>query len=283
MYADPAPDAASNPELDPALAPGAGIISEVNASCDRLAGDWQIWQLRRGHRFSADDMLTAWLAADVAPTAVDLLDLGAGIGSVGLMTLWRMGASARLLMVEAQGVSHALSQRTLETNGLSERVSLRLGDLRDVAVIPEAGRFDLVTGSPPYIPLGKGVVSPVAQRAACRMELRGSIVDYALTAARVMHPDGWFVSCFAAADPRGDEAYAAAGLHLHVRQEIVFRAGQAPMITLFAGRHTPGPIDRRAPLQIRDAAGVWTDAYLNLREQMGTIVNRAQGTTKGTT
>lgn len=270
MYAVPPPGAV--PRSDPG--PTADLTPDLVATCDRLAGSWQIWQLRRGHRFSADDMLTAWMAADVAPAAVDLLDLGAGIGSVGLMALWRMGPAARLLMVEAQEVSHGLARRTVDTNDLGGRVTLRLGDLRDPGVVVEGARFDLVTGSPPYIPLGKGVVSPVPQRAACRMELRGSIVDYALTAARAMCADGWFVSCFAAADPRGDAAYAAAGLHLHVRQDIVFRAGQAPMITLFAGRHVPGPLDRRAPLQIRDATGAWTDAYLDLRERMGTIVKR---------
>ncbi len=245
-----------------------------DATCDRLAGDWRIWQLKRGHRFSADDMLTAWMAAQLAPDALDLLDLGAGIGSVGLMTLWRLAPTARLTMVEAQEISHQLARRTVETNGLGGRITLRHGDLRDPASVPEEARFDLVTGSPPYIPLGKGVVSPVAQRAACRMELRGSIADYAVTAARAMRPDGWFVACFAAADPRGEAAFAAAGLHLHVRQDVVFRDGQPPMIVLLAGRHVPGPTDRRPPLRIRDAQGVWTDAYLDIREQMGTVVVR---------
>jgi tRNA1(Val) A37 N6-methylase TrmN6 len=250
------------------------MFTDDAESCDRLAGDWQIWQLRRGHRFSADDMLTAWMAAGLAPGATELLDLGAGIGSVGLMTLWRMAPAARLTMVEAQDVSHALARRTVHTNGLAGRVTLRLGDLRDPDVLPEVDRFDLVTGSPPYIPLGKGVVSPVPQRAACRMELRGSIADYALAAARAMRPAGWFVACFAAADPRGEAAFAAAGLTLHVRQDVVFRAGQPPMIVLLAGRRLPGPLDHRPPLQIRDAAGEWTDPYLALREQMGTVVFR---------
>jgi tRNA1(Val) A37 N6-methylase TrmN6 len=244
-------------------------------SCDRLAGDWRIWQLRRGHRFSADDMLTAWLAADVAPHARRLLDLGAGIGSVGLMTLWRMQQDAHLTMVEAQEVSHALAARTVETNGLAARVTLRHGDLRDPGSVPEQDAFDLVTGSPPYIPLGKGVVSPIAQRAACRMELRGSIADYARTAARAMRPDGWFVACFAAGDPRGAAAFPDAGLHLRIRQEVVFRAGQPPMITLFAARREPGPFELRDPLLIRDSAGEWTDAYLDVRAAMGTVVRRA--------
>ncbi len=230
-----------------------------------------MWQLKRGHRFSADDMMTAWLAAEVAPNARDLLDLGAGIGSVGLMTLRHMEPGARLTMVEAQDISHTLARRTIVTNGLQHCVEARFGDLRDPASVPEVGAFDLVTGSPPYIPLGKGVLSPVAQRAACRMELRGSIVDYAVTAARAMRPDGWFVACFAAIDPRGELAFEQAGLHLHIRRDVVFRAGVAPMITLLAGRHSPRPggPDRQDPLVIRDETGAFTERYRRIRVEMG--------------
>ncbi|MFZ5481422.1 MAG: tRNA1(Val) (adenine(37)-N6)-methyltransferase [Myxococcota bacterium] len=249
-------------------------MTGAEATFDRLAGDWRIWQLKRGHRFSADDMLTAWLAAELAPGSRRLCDLGAGIGSVGLMTLWRMPADARLCMVEAQEVSHALARRTVAENGLADRVELRLGDLRDPDVLPERDAFELVTGSPPYVPLGKGHVSPVPQRAACRMELRGSIADYARTAARIVRPDGLFVVCFSAGDPRGEPAIADAGLHLRVRQDVIFRAGQPPMIALFAATRSPGACDRRPPLQIRDAQGAWTDAYLDLRERMGTRVER---------
>ena len=241
---------------------------------DRLAGDWTIWQLEAGHRFSADDLMTAWLAAEVAPGARKLLDLGAGIGSVGLLTLWRMAPESTLVMVEAQGVSHALARRTIATNGLTERVTPRLGDLRDPASVPEADAFDLVTGSPPYIPLGKGVVSPHPQRAACRMELRGTIADYALTAVRAMRPDGWFVCCFAAGDPRAEAGLLAAGLHIRHRRDIVFRPGQAPTIALFATRREPCTREDLPPLHVRHADRSWTSEYLDLREVMGTNLDR---------
>ncbi len=245
-------------------------------TCDRLAGDWRIWQLERGHRFSADDLLTAWLAAEVAPDARRRVDLGAGIGSVGLMALWRAPADATLVMVEAQEVSHHLARRTIATNGLEQRVDARLGDLRDRAVAPEERAFELVTGSPPYVPLGKGHVSPVPQRAACRMELRGTIADYALAAARLMTADGWFVCCFAAADPRAEAGIAAAGLCLRSRRDVVFRPGQAPTIALFAARLEVGPRVDPAPLEIRDMSGEWTDEYLQIRERMGTRIDRAR-------
>jgi tRNA1(Val) A37 N6-methylase TrmN6 len=165
-------------------------------------------------------------------------------------------------------------RRTVEANGLASRVSMRVGDLRDESVLPERGVFELVTGSPPYIPLGKGVVSPVAQRAACRMELRGSIADYAVTAARILKPKGSFVVCFTASDPRGPEAIKAAGLHVRVRQDVVFRGGQAPLIAIFAAQHEPCALDHRSDFSIRGPDGEWTEAYFQLREQMGTVLER---------
>ena len=69
-------------------------------SLDKLTGEWSIYQLKRGHRFSSDDLLTAWMATEVAPDAMLQLDLGAGIGSVGLLSLARRPANSRLVMVE---------------------------------------------------------------------------------------------------------------------------------------------------------------------------------------
>lgn len=255
-----------------ALAPEGGEA----VTLDRLAGDWRVFQLARGHRFSADDLLTAWFAASVAPGARRLLDLGAGIGSVGLLALWRAGPEARLWMVEAQEVSHRLARRTLTWNGLHGRVTPRQGDLRDPEAVPP-GPFDLVTGSPPYIPLGRGHVSPHPQKAACRMELRGTVADYAAAAARVLAPEGWFVVCFAGADPRAEAGLADAGLRLHLRRDVRFRARLPPTITLLAARRVPAELTRLPDLVIRDEHGRWTSEYLDIREAMGTPLDRTTG------
>ena len=58
--------------------------------------------LKKGHRYSTDDMLTAWVAHKVAGDVDLQIDIGAGIGSCGLMTLWRRSASSKLVMIEAQ-------------------------------------------------------------------------------------------------------------------------------------------------------------------------------------
>ena len=235
---------------------------------DKLVGSWRIYQLKKGHRFSVDDQLTALLAAELAPGAQNLCDIGAGIGSVGLMTLWNMSESAKLTMIEAQQISHQLAVKTIALNNLTSRIEARRGDLRSFSILPKEAHFDLVTGSPPYIPLGKGVASPHPQRAACRMELRGSIYDYCTTASRILAPDGLFVFCFAGTDPRGEDAINKAGLNILLRQDIIFRADLPPTISIFAARHS---VKERLPtrtFKIRDANGKWTADFLEAREKM---------------
>src|SRR5690348_3440530 len=55
-----------------------------------LSGDWRILQRRDGHRWSLDDLVTAWVATRyAAPAPERIVDLGCGIGSVLLMLAWR--------------------------------------------------------------------------------------------------------------------------------------------------------------------------------------------------
>ncbi len=239
---------------------------------DRLCGDWWISQLKKGHRFSTDDMVIAWVAANLRPETRRQLDIGAGTGSVGLMTQHRLPGDAELVMIEAQEVSHRLARRTVRWNGLEDRITLRYGDLRDPTMLPadEEGTYPLVTGSPPYIPVGKGLISPHTQRAHCRMELRGDVYDYCLTAARAMTPEGLFVFAHSAVDERPELAIAEAGLALLGRTDVYFRRNRAPTIAVFACAHQGERVDPE-PIVVREATGEWTETYLEIRRAMGAL------------
>ena len=58
------------------------------------------------------------------------------------------------------------------------------------------------------------------------------------TAAKHLEDDGTFVVCFAGTDPRGEESIKEAGLHLCLRQDIVFRADLPPTITILVAKKT---------------------------------------------
>src|SRR5271165_1091830 len=75
---------------------------------DAISGHYRLFQLRRGHRFSTDDVLTAWYGTSWCPTARTALDLGSGLGSVGMIAAWRLPA-ARFVTVEAQEESVQLA------------------------------------------------------------------------------------------------------------------------------------------------------------------------------
>ncbi|MEP7050807.1 MAG: SAM-dependent methyltransferase [Pseudomonadota bacterium] len=236
---------------------------------DGLTGSWFIFQRARGHRHSIDDVLTAHYALSLSPRVRTHLDLGTGIGTVGLLVAWGLGDSARLTAIEAQTLSYRLLLANIEHNGLGERVQPLLGDLRDLA-LPE--RFPLITGSPPYFPTSAGIVPQDTQKAHARFELRGDVSDYARAAKRHLAADGLFVFCFPFAQKRRALAAASAAGFAVVRQrDVIPRAGLAPLFSLFACRHageiTGSVVDE--PLLVRSQAGELSEAMQEVRRGFG--------------
>src|SRR6476660_1392342 len=72
-----------------ALRPDEAQVPE-DQTLDAISGHYRIFQLKKGHRFSTDDILTAWYGTSWAPSARKVLDLGSGIGSVAMVTAWRL-------------------------------------------------------------------------------------------------------------------------------------------------------------------------------------------------
>jgi len=235
---------------------------------DALTGGWQIAQRVAGHRHSADDVLTAHAALCEVPHAPLALDLGTGIGGVGLLVLWGLGEAARLVAIEAQAISHRLLLANIAGNDLGARVEPHLGDLRD---FQDARRFPLVTGSPPYFPLGTGIVPADSQKAHARFEMRGDVRDYALAAARHLTDDGVFVFCFPTPQKqRALDAVAAAGLVTTRIRDVIPRATLRPLFTLFSARREGTPVRAEDPLfTVREQNGALTAAMRDVRRSFG--------------
>ncbi len=238
---------------------------------DRITRDWQMIQRRRGHRHSTDDLLTGWYAAENAPGASRILDLGAGIGSVGLLALWR-SPGATLTSIEAQDVSFDLLQRNVELNALSSRVRTIHGDLRDFQ--SDLASFDLVTGSPPYFDPKAGIVPADSQKAHARFELRGDVRDYCTTARRAMTPNARFVFCFPTVQrERAHRAIRDASLCLLRSRDVIPRAEVAPLFTLFACACSTGETAAivEPPYVVRDEAGAVTELHNRSRASFGMV------------
>jgi tRNA1(Val) A37 N6-methylase TrmN6 len=249
----------------PPGATGKGPDPEAGETLDAISGFYRLFQLSDGHRFSTDDVLTAWYGTSHCPTARTALDLGSGIGTVGMISAWRL-QGARFVTVEAQDESVRLARKSATWNGLTERYDIRHGDFRDPGVLHEAEKFDLVTGSPPYFPSGSGPVGDHPQKVACRFELRGSITDYCTIASRHLAPGGFFACVFPVSPPdqkaRVWEAAAAAGLTIVRWRPIVLREGAPPLLGLFG-------MMRQADLPANVAG--WEEPALTIRTATGAV------------
>jgi tRNA1Val (adenine37-N6)-methyltransferase len=218
----------------PGPVPPGGVEPEAGETLDFICGHYRIFQYAKGHRYSTDDVLTAWYGTTHAPRVARAADLGSGIGSVALISAWRL-PGAVFCTVEAQDVSIRLARKTMQFNGLESRFTLYQGDLRDETVLAQEEPFDLVTGSPPYFPPGTATEAEHRQAIPARIEVRGSVADYAKAAARILAPGGLFAFVFPTLQlERALAAVDEAELKLIRRRDIAFKAGDTPLITLFA-------------------------------------------------
>ena len=250
------------------VAPGhaLGITAGEGETLDAISGHFRLFQLKEGHRFSTDDILTAWYGTSWCPTARTALDLGSGIGTVGTICAWRL-PGARFVTVEAQEQSVALAKRSAEFNGIADRYEIRTGDFREAGALRADEKFDLITGSPPYFPPGTGVESGHPQKLACRFELRGTVADYCSTAAKHLERGGFFACVFpteTAQLARVVQGAAEAGLVIVRRRPVVFREGDPPLIALFG-------LMRAADLPEWFRGQTWIEPDLIIRRKDGGI------------
>jgi tRNA1Val (adenine37-N6)-methyltransferase len=218
----------------PGPTPPGGVEVEDGETLDYLCGWYRIFQYAKGHRYSTDDVLTAWYGTTHAPRVARAADLGSGIGSVALISAWRL-PGATFCTVEAQEISLRLAKKSVRYNGLESRFTLFHGDLRDESILANEAPFDLVTGSPPYWPAGTASEAAHAQAIPARIEIRGSVVDYARTASRILAPGGVFAFVFPTIQTdRALDGLRDAGLALIRRRNVIFKEGEPPLITLFA-------------------------------------------------
>jgi tRNA1(Val) A37 N6-methylase TrmN6 len=270
-WVPPGPEPACHPiPLDPG-------IEELSL----LTGDWRILQRRDGHRWSLDDLVTAWCARRAAltrsPGAEDpgpFLDLGTGIGSVALMLAWSF-PSARVTGVEAQALSFAMATRSARYNGCEDRVTFVHADLREAPgrEVPTAA-FPIVTGTPPYFGDPLQTRSSAPQKGPCRFEERGGVDGYLAAFDATLAPDGRAILCHAARQrPRVLSAIAASGFAVVHHLEVVPKVGRDPLVDVFTlartGMRPPAAPSEPSRLTVRDADDQWTPDFLALRADMG--------------
>lgn len=242
-----------------------------SVSTSGVAGDFQIFQRVNGHRHSLDDAITGWYAYNKSPNVSEFLDLGTGVGTVGLTVLWLLGGDAKFTGIEAQAVSYALFEANVLCNAVSGRVTALHADIREISLDK---KFSLITGSPPYFPTGTGILPADSQKAHARFELRGHVGDYARVAKRHLDDNGVFVFCFPFQQKeRCITLVKAEGLAIQSMRDVMPKASKDPLFSLYAAKIAKNdeltqPIIE-PPFVVSNEDGTYTDEMLSMQANRG--------------
>lgn len=125
-------------------------------------------QPRHGFRAGLDSVL---LGAAVPNGTQMLLDLGAGVGTAGLVALV-LGRTERADLVERAPATLALARDNIIANGFDERCRAIEADVALPASRRNAGlvdnAYDVVIANPPFFAMGQGTLAPDNRRADAR-------------------------------------------------------------------------------------------------------------------
>jgi tRNA1Val (adenine37-N6)-methyltransferase len=156
-------------------------VREPRATADTLLdGALPFRQSADGYRVNVDALLLAAFAA-VGRRADLAVDLGAGVGTVGLL-LERAGSARRLALVEREGDLVELARRNLEQLGIEGTVHAI--DLADGLPRALAQRAELVVSNPPFFAPGSGRERRDTRQRRARS---GELAPFVRAAARALN------------------------------------------------------------------------------------------------
>jgi tRNA1(Val) A37 N6-methylase TrmN6 len=150
-----------------------------------LGGRVRLMQPKRGYRVAVDAVLLAAAATPVAGAKV--LDLGAGVGAVGLCLAARV-ANCTILGIEVQPALAELAERNAQANGWADRVQTIVHDL--ARPLPDIGSFDEVVTNPPYLAAAVADPSPDPVKALATVESSADLARWLVVATGTLKPAG---------------------------------------------------------------------------------------------
>ncbi|PXW56463.1 tRNA1(Val) (adenine(37)-N6)-methyltransferase [Chelatococcus asaccharovorans] len=168
----------------------------ASCSVDALfGGRLTVTQPRKGHRAGTDAVLLAAASGD--PGDGTVVDLGAGVGTVGLAIAARC-PRVRAVLVEREPALASLARHNCVVNRFDDRVRVIAADVLAPARARHAAGLapamaDLVVTNPPFYAPGRFRTSPDASRSRAHAMDDGLLDQWMRTAADLLKPRGRLV------------------------------------------------------------------------------------------
>lgn len=223
-------------------------------------------QPARGHRAGTDAVL---LAAAAPPVKGLVIDVGAGVGTIGLAIALR-DMPARVLLVERDPVFAQLARRNADTNGLRDSAAVIETDV--LAALPRRSAglrndsADLVVTNPPFYEAARSRPSPHRLRRDAHA-MAGDVTEWLRACLALVRPGGT-LSLIHRADAIDDVLAALKGRAGAVRVRPVHpRVGvSATRVLVRAVKGSRAPLEILPALVVHEASGEFTPEAAALHE-----------------
>ena len=156
-----------------------------NERCDEVNDSLKLIQKTEGLTFGTDALL---LAGYIKGKFKSGLEIGSGSGIITMLLLTR-GKLLSADCVEVQEEYATLTRRNAELNGLSDKIRVICGDVRE---LHHAGEYDLVYTNPPYMKADSGEGCREGAKHIARHEVHGTIGEFCTAAAGLLRFGGTF-------------------------------------------------------------------------------------------
>lgn len=165
------------------------LLKEGERIDDLERNGYKIIQNKEKFCFGMDAVILSWFAK--VNEGENVLDLGTGTGIIPIL-LEAKTKGEHFTGLEIQSESADMARRSVELNGLTGKVEIVEGDIKDADKIFKKASFDVVTSNPPYMNDNHGIKNPDMPKAIARHEILCTLEDVVGQAAMMLKPGGRF-------------------------------------------------------------------------------------------
>ncbi len=157
--------------------------------CDLQLDGLFIIQKKKGFKFGTDAVMLSDFAK--SQKSKRTLDLCTGSGIIPLL-LSAKTATPEICGIEIQPEISDMAKRSVEYNGLLDRIHITEGDAKDAVSLWGRASFDTVTCNPPYTEAGRGLKNTTDTKLISRHEILISLEDIIRISTELLVPRGGF-------------------------------------------------------------------------------------------
>ncbi len=165
------------------------LLNEGERLDDLQCRGYKIIQNKDNFCFGMDAVLLAGFSTGKAGARV--MDLGTGTGVIPIL-MYSRKKGEHFTGLEIQDYSVDMAKRSIEYNGLQDKIDIVRGDIKEIPSLFKPATFDIVTSNPPYISEKHGLKNDMEPKNIARHEILLCLEDVIKQAAYLLKEGGCF-------------------------------------------------------------------------------------------